>query len=212
MAEKNFKEKWQAEKQERMKIPKKRLPYTSINLICDLLTLSLIIYMFVIANKAFQELPDLIGTHFNAIGEIDGYGSKEILFISPISATVLAVLLSIFNIIKIRWYVNFGDSYPIEYIAVNEEHKEFIYKSLSNCIAMMKVFFAIMMLDPLLSTANQKFTGFVLFGISIGCFIATPIVMFILCYQKGKKIMKRLELKVDDENITEENTEDEINN
>lgn len=40
-------------------------------------------------------LPEEIPIHFNGIGEADGFGSKTTIFLTPIIATFLVVLLSV---------------------------------------------------------------------------------------------------------------------
>jgi uncharacterized membrane protein len=43
----------------------------------------------------YPMLPDEIPIHFNGVGEADGFGSKDSIFLTPIIATFLVLLLSV---------------------------------------------------------------------------------------------------------------------
>lgn len=45
----------------------------------------------------YQNLPDIIPIHYNAVGKADGYGDKWMIFTLPLIATILFIGLSILN-------------------------------------------------------------------------------------------------------------------
>lgn len=47
---------------------------------------------------SYPTLPDRIPTHYNALGQIDGWGSKSEILFPPILASILFVVLTIINL------------------------------------------------------------------------------------------------------------------
>ena len=53
------------------------------------------IWVLVLAN--YPSMPDIIPTHFNAAGNADDYGNKSTIFLLPIIATVVFVIMTVVN-------------------------------------------------------------------------------------------------------------------
>jgi len=53
------------------------------------------VWIFVLMH--YPGLPDTIPTHFNALGEVDGYGSKASLFALPVISTILFAGITILS-------------------------------------------------------------------------------------------------------------------
>lgn len=68
--------------------PKLDLPKSSLERWIDVASWIFVMLGFVLALNSYSDLPDLIPHHFNAAGEADRYGSKEIIFLMPIIAFV----------------------------------------------------------------------------------------------------------------------------
>jgi uncharacterized membrane protein len=78
----------------------------------------------------YPSLPDIIPTHINGKGEIDGHGSKQTLWIIPGIATVLFVGITILN----RYPHIFN--YPTE---ITEENAPRIYRLATRMMRFMKL-------------------------------------------------------------------------
>ena len=80
-----------------MSRPKIAVPYESMDILVELLniTLLLLIWGYTIFN--FLELPETIPTHFNAQGVPDDFGSKGAIFILPVIATAMYILIFVLN-------------------------------------------------------------------------------------------------------------------
>lgn len=77
--------------------------------------LSAVIVAFLIVFKNYGALPDEIPVHFNAKGEIDGYGSKAMLWILPVISAGIYALLGWTGTLR-----NYGSfNYPV---AITEEN------------------------------------------------------------------------------------------
>lgn len=79
----------------------------------------------------YPSLPDTIPTHYNASGEVDGFGSKPSLLILPVLATILFVGLLLLSR-KPRLY-----NYPV---SVTPENARRLYKAGSRAIRYIAVF------------------------------------------------------------------------
>ncbi len=82
----------------------------------------------------YPTLPDTIPTHYNAIGEVDGFGSKPTLLILPVLATVLFAGLLLLSR-KPRLY-----NYPV---SVTPENARKLYKTGSRAIRYIALFIPI---------------------------------------------------------------------
>ena len=95
------------EKRPRIKL-KKNTNDIYIQILVGLTLLSL----WALAFLNHSELPNEIPTHFNAGGEVDGYGDKRNLFDLPIIATIIS--LGIFFLNKIPHHFNYLSQITIE--------------------------------------------------------------------------------------------------
>lgn len=57
-------------------------------------------WLIIIIN--YKHLPDVIPTHFNGIGQPDSFGDKQAVFILPIVASILYMILTVLTTIPLR--------------------------------------------------------------------------------------------------------------
>ena len=79
------------------KRPRIKVPFKTVDIIVELISITLLILMWGYCIINYFELPDTIATHFNAVGEPNGFGSKQTIWIIPIVATVMYIGLFILN-------------------------------------------------------------------------------------------------------------------
>lgn len=77
--------------------PKIEVPFQTIDVLIELLSITLIILSWVFVSLEFNALPDTIASHFNGKGQPDGYSSKSFILILPILATLMYIGLFILN-------------------------------------------------------------------------------------------------------------------
>jgi len=77
--------------------PKLKVPYEQIDIVIELVNITLLILVWVYTFLNYTELPDTIPIHFNGSGEVDDYGNKVTIWILPAIATFTAVLLFVIN-------------------------------------------------------------------------------------------------------------------
>ncbi len=77
--------------------PKITVPWEPLDIIIDLVSLTLLIVMVIYTIMNYSELSETIPTHFNASGEADGYGDKRFIWLLPSIGVVMFILLSTVN-------------------------------------------------------------------------------------------------------------------
>lgn len=104
--------------------------YQKINRIVDIIGIALIISLVVITLVAWKNAPDIVPTHYNFSGEVDGYGSKN----------TMLILLPIVVIVYIPMAVL--SKYPEVYnycVDINPINKEKQYLMASTFIRIINV-------------------------------------------------------------------------
>jgi uncharacterized membrane protein len=77
--------------------PKLKVPLSIGDKVIESLSWLALIGLWALVIFNYQQLPDEIPIHFNAVGEADGYGGKGSILALPIIATVLFAGLSVLN-------------------------------------------------------------------------------------------------------------------
>ena len=77
--------------------PKIILQPTQLDKAVETTGLGLLILLWLITMIAFFTLPETIPTHYNALGQVDNYGSKTTLFILPAIASIIFIGITKLN-------------------------------------------------------------------------------------------------------------------
>lgn len=70
---------------------------TKFDKLLEFITWSILIGFWVYTFLHYKALPETIPTHFNGLGEIDGYGSKWMIITLPVLTTILTLGLTIMH-------------------------------------------------------------------------------------------------------------------
>ena len=79
------------------KRPRIAVPYEQIDIIVELVNITILILIWGYAIMQYAELPDTIPIHFDASGNPDAEGSKLTIWILPIIATFMFMMLFVLN-------------------------------------------------------------------------------------------------------------------
>ena len=74
--------------------PKIKLQLTLFDTIIEVTSYLALVAFWVMTIFAFSTLPESIPTHYNGLGEVDGYGPKATIFFLPVLGTVLFAFLT----------------------------------------------------------------------------------------------------------------------
>lgn len=79
------------------KRPRIVVPYQTIDIVIELLSVTLLLLMIGYTLVEFSNLPETIPTHFNSKGEVDDYGNKLTVWMIPAIALVMYIGIFIIN-------------------------------------------------------------------------------------------------------------------
>ena len=77
--------------------PKLKIPLTTSDKVIEALCWSGLAVLWVITFLFYAQLPEIIPTHFNGAGQIDGMGSKNTIWLLPAITTILFAGLTVLN-------------------------------------------------------------------------------------------------------------------
>ena len=116
---------------------------------------------------AWTRLPEQIPTHFDASGNIDGYGGKGVIFLLPVMMIVMMVVLTVTEHMPQSW--NFGN------IRITPQNQYQIYSEGRNMLLSMKLIimllFCFMTVMQVRGTAMPVFTMPVVLAVIFGDFL-----------------------------------------
>lgn len=111
--------------------PKIKIKKTMFDQTIDLINLSLLVIIWITVILNYAQLPETIPIHYNASGEIDGYGSKQSIFLLPAIATVLLFGIMVLN--RFPHLLNYPAS-------VNEENASRLYRNATRMMRFLSLF------------------------------------------------------------------------
>jgi uncharacterized membrane protein len=165
--------------------PKLKLQKTKIDLTIDVLTWFLLLLLCTYTIVVYSTLPSTIPIHFNSIGKADGFGNKAILFITPIIAMFLILLLSLVS--KIPHQFN----YPVK---ITPENALKQYELATKLIRNLKLIIVLIFCQATVSTiwtaqGKKDGLGMWFLPLSIGI-IFTFIILFTIKSKKNKALSR----------------------
>lgn len=86
--------------------------------------------MWIMTAVFYYELPDTIPTHFNSVGEADGFGSRTYIFHLPVIASVLFIGMAVLN--RFPHLLN----YPAK---ITEENALWQYKNMTRMVRFVQL-------------------------------------------------------------------------
>jgi uncharacterized membrane protein len=110
------------------------------DILCLILLVGVIVYLII----AWNRIPDKIPGHYNLAGEIDRFGSKKELLVTPIVGWILYIGMTLIESFPQIW--NTG-------VTVTEENRERVFRVIKNMISTLKL---IISLDFVTLTVNSS--------------------------------------------------------
>jgi uncharacterized membrane protein len=135
-----------------MKRPNVRVNLTWLDWIMEVVAILILLAMIALLFIQYASLPSIIPTHFNASGEVDGYGGKWTVLLLAVVAVVIYVLATL----AIR-YPNLMN-YPIPITEENHERQflNAVKMRVLKCLSVILFFFLIY---GVIQNAYQKSSG-----------------------------------------------------
>lgn len=77
--------------------PKINVPYEQSDLLIELINITLLVLIWGFTLVNYQELPETIPVHFNAVGDPDDFGHRNTVWLLPAIATFVFLLMFLLN-------------------------------------------------------------------------------------------------------------------
>jgi uncharacterized membrane protein len=158
------------------------LPITSIEIIIEVIGIMAIFIMFLILNKYWLLLPDIIPTHFGISGKPDGWGGRESLFFLPVLGTFMYTGM---------WFLS---KYPHIYnytVTITEENAPFQYLMGRKIINWLRTFVVVLFgyiewgsIQAALGKSSGLGPWFIA---AVILFLSGPIIYYLMKASKGMK-------------------------
>jgi uncharacterized membrane protein len=155
--------------------PKIKVPLQQLDIILELITISLLFTTCAYTIVQYSNLPETVPTHFNAAGEADDFGHKSSIFIIPGIGIALYLLLFILNKYphKHNYMVNITEENALKNYRFSNRVLRFVNLF---CVALMAYITFIIVK----SSEGQEFAiGQWFLPVIIGSSVVLPIVLFI---------------------------------
>lgn len=161
--------------------PKIKAPLETLDIIIELINVTLLILLVIYTIMNYVELPETIATHFNAKGEADGYGNKLTIWLLPGIALFIYVLMIVIN--KVPHMHNYM-------VNITEENALKNYRLSSRLVRFTNLFclilFALITYEIIESAKGNEFN---ILGIPFLIFtLVIPLLGIVFVYYYQRKI------------------------
>ncbi len=110
--------------------PELKIPLTTTDKIIEIIGVVFVLGLWILTLSNYADLPETIPTHYGINGKADAFGDKQSIFILPIVATLLYVLLSVVS------------KYPHTFnyiIEITPKNAEYQYKISTRMMRILKI-------------------------------------------------------------------------
>ncbi|MDP4164393.1 MAG: DUF1648 domain-containing protein [Bacillota bacterium] len=107
-----------------------KLKYTKFQIALETIGLLLLVGMIVFVYTQWNQIPQQVPMHYNAMGEIDSWGNKNVILFLPAISILLYAIITTVSFFPQAWNV------PVQ---ITDENKEAVYLSTKNLLILMKV-------------------------------------------------------------------------
>lgn len=155
-----------------------KVKYTKFQVVLEIVGLLLIIGMIAFIYIYWNQLPEKIPGHYNAMGEVDRWGSKSEIIISPIVSSLLYIVLTVLSFFPKTWNVG---------VKITELNREEVYCCTRNLLSLIKVEIVGMFFYTTYYTATAQSLSAYFIPVLLFVVFGTLIYFVIRILQIGKK-------------------------
>lgn len=157
-----------------------KLKHTRFQKFVEFITIVLVFAMWGYLIMSWNALPNEIPGHYNAVGVVDRWGSKNELLIMPIIITILYALLTVVSLFPSIWNV------PTK---TTEENIEFVYINLKTMLILIKMELVITFTYMMYCSVKMQSLGPWFLPLELIIIFGTIIYFIIKVYRKNPNTM-----------------------
>lgn len=155
-----------------------KVKYTKFQIALEIVGLLLVVGMIAVVCIYWNQIPQKIPGHYNAMGEVDRWGSKSEIIISPIVSSLLYILLTVLSFFPKTWNVG---------VKITELNREAVYCCTRNILSLIKVELVGMFFYTTYYTATAQSLPAYFIPVFLFVVFGTVIYYVIRILQIGKK-------------------------
>lgn len=152
--------------------------YTKLQIVLEIIGFLLFVCMIAFVFTQWDRLPAQIPAHYNARGEIDSWGDKNVLLHVLAISVFIYMLITVFSFLPETWNI------PAQ---TPEENKDRVYQYTMNLMVLLKVEFLTLFFCSIYYTATVQPEPIVLVPISLLVIFCTIICYFMKTSRLEKK-------------------------
>lgn len=164
------------------KRPRIKVPFETVDIIIEIISITLLILMWSYTIVNYFELPNTIATHFNEAGKPDDFGSKQTVWIIPIITTAMYIGLFILN--KYPHMHNYMVNITEENALKNYKFSTRIVRVVNLLCVLLMAYITFMIVES--AFGKQFDLGAWFMPIVIGISIILPIIIFVYMIKLNK--------------------------
>jgi uncharacterized membrane protein len=107
-----------------------KIKYTKFQIVLEIVGLLILISMIAFVSIRFGKLPDKIPGHYNVMGEVNRWGNKSEIFITPIITVLLYAFISAITFFPQIWNV------PVQ---ITDTNRKPVYQCVRSLILVTKI-------------------------------------------------------------------------
>lgn len=161
--------------------PKIKVPLERIDIILELIVLALVLLTWGYVITSYSQLPEIIPSHFNAKGEVDGYSGKNSIWFLAILTTVLAAGMHVLT--KFPQIHNYTET-------ITEDNALFYYRKSARMLRFVNIFTTLVfvyVVYSVIESAKGKEIAMQSSFIYIIIMFSVIMPIFLLLYMSRKK-------------------------
>lgn len=161
--------------------PRIKIKPSGIDVLFEIISAIVLLFALGVTIYSWRQLPDIIPTHFNAVGKIDGYGGKGVtIFLIVVMGVMYALLTAIGKFPHIYNYV----------VEINQENAEIQYKYAVRMMRLLKMEIILLFTYIQFTVVKTAFSG----GSNLGNWFL-PVFLTVLFGTIGIYIYKSLKAR-----------------
>jgi uncharacterized membrane protein len=156
-----------------------KLKYTKLQIGLELTALLLVVSFILFVSVQWDQLPQRIPGHFNAMGEVDRWGNKREFLMLPIIGALLYLFMTVISFFPQTWNV------PVK---VTERNKAAVYQCVKSTLILIKIELLAVLFYITAYIANAQALPIAFLPVMLTIVVGTTLFSIIWMYRAGKKL------------------------
>jgi uncharacterized membrane protein len=161
-----------------------KLPSTRFHKVVEMITLVILMTMIISPMVLWRTLPSKLPMHYNALGEIDRWGSKLELVIMPVIGLLMYGFMTLVSAFPSAWNMP---------VTITRENRSRVYQCTKSMLVLMKLEVIVLFAYLEYVIMNQQELAGSFLGVVLITVFGTILFFFIRIYKVARRRVERRE-------------------